>query len=255
MTDYQNSAPPEDRSEGWKADPIGASDFRWWDGSNWTERVGTEKRTTPQPPPQRGKGGFWDSIRAWPTWVKVVVGVAGVLFIVAVALAPEEEETKEPDSVTMESNAEETETPAESQEAPPTPEEKLRDALSGAEGLVEDPQVKDVQIAGNSVTVTARTPEGGLEGPSTTDLNYMTSGLLKAIYGQGDFDGDATIEFTGGLIDSSTGQDLPNDLTAKFYMPAGKAGQIDWTDDDTIDYAIDWSLYRTFVHPAIKMDD
>jgi hypothetical protein len=47
MTDYEGAAPPTDLSEGWKPDPTGASDFRWWDGVAWTERVGAKQKSTP----------------------------------------------------------------------------------------------------------------------------------------------------------------------------------------------------------------
>jgi len=33
-------ADPEDRSEGWKRDPCGRWDVRWWDGTVWTFDVG-----------------------------------------------------------------------------------------------------------------------------------------------------------------------------------------------------------------------
>lgn len=37
---------PEDPAEGWKADPIGASQWRWWDGTTWTARVGASPAST-----------------------------------------------------------------------------------------------------------------------------------------------------------------------------------------------------------------
>ncbi len=43
MTDFGDVAPPSDASEGWKKDPTGSSDWRWWDGSQWTERVGSSQ--------------------------------------------------------------------------------------------------------------------------------------------------------------------------------------------------------------------
>ena len=37
-------------------------------------------------------------------------------------------------------------------------------------------------------------------------------------------------------------------------MSKADSRRIDWSDQDAIDYGIDWSLYRVFVHPAIKKD-
>jgi ribosomal protein L40E len=43
----EDAEAPEDVSEGWKPDPIGASDWRWWDGTAWTDRVGTSQQASP----------------------------------------------------------------------------------------------------------------------------------------------------------------------------------------------------------------
>ena len=40
---------PGDASEGWKPDPTGASDWRWWDGTAWTDRVGANQQATSAP--------------------------------------------------------------------------------------------------------------------------------------------------------------------------------------------------------------
>lgn len=44
MTDHEGAPPPGDVTEGWKPDPSGDSDWRWWDGSSWTERVGASQK-------------------------------------------------------------------------------------------------------------------------------------------------------------------------------------------------------------------
>lgn len=36
--------PPDDRSEGWKLDPLDSSRFRWWDGGQWKPKVGIRKK-------------------------------------------------------------------------------------------------------------------------------------------------------------------------------------------------------------------
>jgi hypothetical protein len=264
MTDFTNAAPPDDQSEGWKTDPTGASEFRWWDGGKWTERVGKGQSTASSAAPANTKN-LWSQLKGWPTWAKIVVPIVGIV-IVAAALTPDEESSDpEPATVTQEAapesaSTDETETTAEEQPSDPiepegTRSDDLKAAVDDVEGLVEDPTIKAFFHEGNTVVVIAETPEGGLEGPSTTDLGYMASGLFEALYGEGGFKGNTTIKFSGGLVDTSTGKDLPDMLTAEYEMKQAEARRIDWSDQDAIDYGIDWSLYRTFVHPAIKMDD
>jgi hypothetical protein len=52
-------------------------------------------------------------------------------------------------------------------------------------------------------------------------------------------------------VDSRTGEDLPDANTGIYTMPAGLAGQIDWSDEDGL-LNIDWSNYRDFCHPALE---
>lgn len=255
MDNLTGIAPPEDASEGWKSDPLGTSDWRWWDGSKWTERVG-KSRPTPNSasPPTATTKNLWSQLKGWPAWAKIVVPIVAVL-IVATALGSEEETNPEsnPTGAVKTESAAET-PPAETDgntDAPPN----LREIVENAKGLVEDPEIKAFYRGGDSLTVIAATPEGGFEGASTTDLGYQASGIFAAVYGEGAFKGNTTIKFSGGLVDSRTGQELPDALTGEFKMTKVRARQIDWTDQDAIDYGIDWSLYRTFVHPAIKVDD
>ena len=56
------------------------------------------------------------------------------------------------------------------------------------------------------------------------------------------------------LVDTETGKDLPNANTGIYTMSRGEARRIDWSNDDAINYTIDWSLYRDFAHPALKQD-
>ena len=44
MTALADLAGPEDADEGWKTDPLGASDLRYWDGSIWTTSVKASPR-------------------------------------------------------------------------------------------------------------------------------------------------------------------------------------------------------------------
>lgn len=136
-----------------------------------------------------------------------------------------------------------------------SPKAKVKAALNNIDGAVEDPVIKKVEF-GDDVTVYAKTPEGGVQGASTGDLNRQAGEMFQAIYGPGEWKKTgATIVFKGGLVDSSTGKDLPNVNTGIFSMTKGQAKKINWADDDTIDYTIDWTNYRDFAHPALKQDD
>ena len=59
--------------------------------------------------------------------------------------------------------------------------------------------------------------------------------------------------FKGGLVDSSTGQELPDVNAGIYTMPAAQAKRIDWSNEDAL-LNINWSLYRDFCHPALKQD-
>jgi hypothetical protein len=38
--DFVGLNPPADTSEGWKADPLRDGKLRYWDGTNWTAKIG-----------------------------------------------------------------------------------------------------------------------------------------------------------------------------------------------------------------------
>lgn len=41
-----NDAPqPDEKTAGWKSDPTGTSEWRWWDGNAWTDRVGASQQS------------------------------------------------------------------------------------------------------------------------------------------------------------------------------------------------------------------
>jgi hypothetical protein len=52
-------------------------------------------------------------------------------------------------------------------------------------------------------------------------------------------------------VDSSTGQELPDANTGIYTMPAAKAQQIEWADENVL-LNINWSLYRDYCHQALK---
>jgi hypothetical protein len=134
-----------------------------------------------------------------------------------------------------------------------SPRQRVRDALEDAKGPVEDPRVTRVEFGRKELTVTAKTPEGGFQGASTKDLDRQAGAIFAAIYGDAGWrKTGAVVVFKGGLVNSKTGEDLPDVNTGIYTIKRGEARQIDWSDDDAINYTIDWSLYRDFAHPALK---
>lgn len=139
---------------------------------------------------------------------------------------------------------------------PPSPREELRAALRNVNAIGEDPKIKEVNfLEGNTLNVIAETPLGGFQGPSTTDLNYMSRAIFETIYGPSApaHEFATVIEFTGGLVDQRTGQES-DAVTARYMIEQTEAQEIAWADKTTLDF-INWSFYRTFTHPAIKDDD
>jgi hypothetical protein len=112
-------------------------------------------------------------------------------------------------------------------------------------------EVQDVAFDGAEAQVTVRTPEGGFEGASCGDLDDGARAVFHAIFDDGGWQGGAVTVFQGRLVDSSTGQELPDANTGIYTMPAAKAREIDWSDEDAL-LNISWSIYRDFCHPALK---
>jgi hypothetical protein len=151
----------------------------------------------------------------------------------------------------------ESESTTESQPAPPrpaTPKERVRGALGDeveAGGYAGNVQIQDLAFEGREAQVTAKTPEGGFEGPSCADLDEGARAIFETVYNDGGWSGGAAVVYQGGLVDSSTGEELPGANTGIFTMPAGQARRIDWSDEDAL-LNIDWSIYRDFCHPALQ---
>jgi hypothetical protein len=138
---------------------------------------------------------------------------------------------------------------------PASPKARVRQALEDAEGPVEDPQVTRVDFGRRELAVTAKTPEGGFEGASTKDIDRLAGAIFAAIYGDAGYRRTGmVVVFKGGLVDAATGKELPDANTGIYTIKRGEARQIDWSDDDTVNFTIDWSFYRDFAHPALKQD-
>jgi hypothetical protein len=82
-------------------------------------------------------------------------------------------------------------------------------------------------------------------------LDDGAQAVFETIYNDAGWKGGAVVVYQGGLVDTSTGKELPDENTGIFTMPAGKATQIDWSDEDAL-LNIDWSIYRDFCHPALQ---
>lgn len=145
-----------------------------------------------------------------------------------------------------------TSTPNSSKPTLADKESAIATTLDGVSGSIEDPNIKDVFLSSDRLKIIVATPEGGFEGASTDDMNRMVAAILRTVYTDASFDGETEIRFTGGLVNSKTGADLPDILTGRYVIRAGEAKQIDWNDEDTVDYVIDWNLFRAYAHEAIK---
>lgn len=209
-------------------------------------------------------------IENWPTWAKITVPIVVGMTILG-ALIPEEKKPPEqpvaptpaktakasesPESAPAEVNKSKAPKPAKKPEPapkPPSVETQVREAIEGSGMAMEDNNVRDIYRTGNMLEIHLVTPKGGLNGPSVDDLDDQAAGAFHAIYGDTEFKGSTALFFEGGLINAKTGQDAPDAQTGSFAMRKGEASQIDWSDEDTVRFAIDWSLYRTGVSPAIR---
>jgi hypothetical protein len=198
-----------------------------------------------------------------PIWSWIFIAFVGLLVIAA--LIPSDEDDggngsgdqaaeEQPAETEGEGGSEEQAAEAEpAEEPPPNPQDEVRQALEDAEGPVEDPEVTDVEFGKKEVEVTAKTPEGGLEGASDEDFDRLTGAIFAAIYGDAGWNKTGAVAvYKGGLVDSKTGQELPDANAGIYTISRADASKIDWSDQDAIEFGIDWSLYRDFVHPAFK---
>lgn len=248
---FNEAPPPENRRKGYKPDPTGEANARWWDGNEWTEHVSDMEIGQDKPS------------RKMPRWLVITLCAFGALIVVAAILGEEEEDPTPPKETAAKTAAAPERPPADSQSAKTNdraeepvstvdPAQEMTDALDGVEAPGGDPGVKDVTVIGRNALVELETPSGGFEGPSTDDMNYQVGAVFRRIYKDTDHKGSVTIQFSGGLVNTKTGAESPDSVTGTYVIRADEARQIDWDDEDVVDYIIDWDLYRTFVHPAIK---
>jgi hypothetical protein len=164
-------------------------------------------------------------------------------------------ESADPTESAKTETAEQSGPEPEPEPRPKTPRQRLKDALQGeidAGGYVGKLDIKKVEISSREAAVTVETPEGGFEGASCDDLNDGAGAVFQRIYGEADWKRDAVVVFEGRLVNKETGRDLPNANTGIFTVHGRDARRIDWSDEDAVQFNIDWSVYRDFCHPALK---
>ena len=182
--------------------------------------------------------------------MKTLVGVAlvGSILIVIGSGCGEDSSSGSADKTTTEAKAAPPAPPRE------TPKDRVREEVGDeveAGGYAGDVKINQLSFSDSEVRVTAETPKGGFSGPSCGDLDKGAQAIFKEIYDDTGWKKGAHINYEGGLVDSSTGKDMPHADTGSFTMPAAQVKEIDWSNDDALSN-IDWSIYRDFCHPALQ---
>lgn len=239
--------PPNDDSPGWKNDPLGSGKYRYWNGQEWE----TQLKVNPMPPKPSG----------W-TGKRIAIGI-GVLFAGAALFGAifGEGGKEEPSqtSAKVNRNFQPVKTsPVKAKPAAPKPtgrEAEIQSALDDVDDTIWPVKVQEVIVAGPHALVYLKTPEGGMEGVSTRDLNEQAAASFRDIYTETSQRGPVTLGFRGGLVDAKTGKPLPDYVVAAYEISAREGREVNWSDQELVRYGIDWSLYRTKVDPAIKVDD
>lgn len=278
---------------GWYKDPNRPNDRRWWDGDAWTQHFrefrpdvafdstppAQASPDTPSTAPVTASNyepNLLDRyVRAlkqqvWLRWVSGIVVLILIFGVLgsnsetpesdpAASSQPASAPAPAPEDTASSEGAASNEPPADPAPAEPkklSTKERVTAALDEIDGTVQTPVINDVDFGSDALTVTVATPEGGLEGASTRDLNEQAAAIFKAVYGEAKYKKtDTVVVFEGGLVSTKTGKDLEDVNTGIFTMPRSDARDIDWSDEDTVKFIIDWTLYRDFAHPALKQDD
>jgi hypothetical protein len=191
------------------------------------------------------------SDRRWWQWAILTL----VALIVLAGIFGDAEDSGDTDDGNR--SAEVTREKDEQSEPRESVEDRVREALDDVDptdflAVADSLEVKELERLPRIINVTLETPEGGFEGASVADLDGSAAGAFQAIYDEVGWNKAATVTFEGGLVDTRTGKDLPNEETGIYRVEAREARQIDWSDDETLAVNIDWSLYRVFASPSLK---
>lgn len=244
--------PPDDLAKGWKPDPLGSGRYRYWNGSGWEAQVVAR-------PPGPEKPGAWAKAKGWSKPQKLAAG-CGAFFLLAVIAAAFSED---PDPAKKETPTKVAAAPSETKTAAqpkpvkelapaPDPETDIAAVLEDVSGSVQTPKVKRVLLHGKDLKVDVETPEGGFDGPSIRDIDEQAGAIFRAVYLDTAHRGPTAINFSGGLVDTKTGAEMPNANTGSYEISGRDAKRVNWEDEDLIRYTIDWGLYRLYASPALK---
>lgn len=190
-------------------------------------------------------------------WVKWAGGTfLAVLVIATIVGGGEDDETASSPTPATPAQTTTTGAPARADTGRATPPPPPPTPLTAREKLGSALGALDAEVTGtaDAVVVTAATPTGGFDGASTGDLNRAVAPIFKAIYGEAGYHREAIVVFRGGLVDSNTGEDLPDAKTAQYRMTRTDGDRIDWSDEDRL-LNVRWQNFREFAHPAIKDDE
>lgn len=217
-----------------------------------------------------GPKALWRRFRGLAAWKQWAAWIAVVVVVIAVVPVEEDVEpvpvatvtqpvtvtqavtvTQPPTATTAAPAvvASSTEDPAPLSTRPPriTPRDRLDAALRTLDANVQS-------VTSDKIVIAADTPSGGFEGASTGDLNMEAGQIFAAIYGRAGYGRSSVIVFSGGLINTKTGNDKPDSRTGIYRMSSQEAGAIRWLDEDRL-LNIAWQNYREFAHPALKVDE
>lgn len=118
-----NEVPAPEGGTGWHSDPLGSGNERYFDGEGWSNQVRS------RPEPARTAGGkrspsFMDRIREAPTWLKIVVPVVVVIFVIGAIASGNKSSDNSHSSGRSTSAAESAQAPQSQEEARERREEK-----------------------------------------------------------------------------------------------------------------------------------
>jgi hypothetical protein len=198
-----------------------------------------------------GGGKWWSRRSRREKWL--LAGVAVIL--ISIVAGGNGGSNKKADAAT-ESNPITAAAPTTTRAVTPTAlthKQRVRQSVGDsvdAGGYAGTLKIKQVWFYRTTAGVVAETPPGGFNGPSCGDLDAGAQAIFQKIYDGTGWKGAATIDYRGGLVSKATGKPV-NDITGSFAINPGQARRIDWSSGDQLSN-IDWSIYRTFCHPALQ---
>lgn len=231
-------------------------------------------------PDEMSPAGLWRRFRRLPTWGQVAAWIGLVVAVLVAVPAPDEEPekaaivtvtqpsvtvTQPPAATAASSSLDATDPPPALVEPPPPALSKPRgpslseiqaelDLAADSPSTSAEVDAKVTSATASKIVISAKTPGGGLEGPSTGDLNHAAGTILAAIYGSGRYHQGSVIVFRSARIDTKTGEDLPPVKTGLYRISRSQAARIRWGSPERL-AAIEWQNYREYASPSLKPDE